>query len=318
MDLMKRKCGDVNHFIYSINKNCIIKHNLLSKRDSVIFRSKFSVEQYNIYDEDIVVGADYNIFWNGRKLAAYEPYTLIRYLRIKKGKCVAFGIDNFIDHNGEKIYCSRQPYFKSSPNGMTIIYQKLSEVGWKLYLQDASQITIDEIFVDCKAKQIKTIYCQYLEWIANSNFVVIDGCIIFDVDRSCEMTMMTQLRFYNFFVFLIKGMVVAWHYGFVEIYDVQKMVFVQRIDTELAFTDYNQMLDILLTDKKEYYRMKNNYNGYYLHKVTIGANYVSDYDVIPLKIKTIIDLCYVIILDALPNDILFAELYQQLLNHLDY
>jgi len=39
----------------------------------------------------------------------------------------------------------------------------------------------------------------------------------------------------------------------------------------MILTDYNQMLDILVTNQREFYQLKSN-NGYYIQKVTLGVH----------------------------------------------
>jgi len=92
------------------------------------------------------------------------------------------------------------------------------------------------------------------------------------------------------------------------------MTFVQMVETDLIFTDYNQLLDVLVTKTKDCYRLVYTDNKYQFQKVVLGVNYISDHNVVPQNIKIII--FHMTILTYIPDEILYIELYQQLLEHL--
>jgi len=119
-------------------------------------------------------------------------------------------------------------------------------------------------------------------WIMGCNYILIDREIIFDLDSSREMKTITPIH--DLYVFIINGLIIVWHYGFVEIYDPHNMVFVKHNDTDLVFTDYNPLLNVLVTDKRECFRLEND-NKYYFKKVVLGMNYIMDYNVVPQMLK---------------------------------
>jgi len=171
---------------------------------------------------------------------------------------------------------------------------------------------IEQIFDKHQAKYIKTLCCKVVSFIPNCNYILIEHDIIFDLDSYREMRLLTPIAFGYFFVFFVGGLILAWHHGFIEIYETKDMIFAQRIDTELVFTYYNQMTNVLVTDTKSCYRLKTN-SKHYLQKVVLGVDYVSDYDVVPKNIKNMIEMFCEILLYDIPPDILFTDLYGQFL-----
>jgi len=313
MDLHKRKCAIKDCFVYSVHKNIIIKHNLFTKRSYVIFRTNNIIENCYISKKNIIVYTfEHCIYWNNVIVNSAESFSYLRHIKVRGNRYVtSFLNDKLLDRSGKKLDI-KIPYFTASLDGKKIVYE--SHDG--LYKQCISNVLIKGLFcVGAKHIRIQDQYYS-LRWIPNSDYILINDDMIIDVNNCREMIIKTSIN--RFFVFYVRGLIVIHHNGFVEIYDSNKMVFVQRIDTDLIFTDYNQLLNVLVTHKRECFRLKNNDSKYRFQKVILGINYILDHKIVPKNIETIIDIFNITILYEISNDVLFVELYQQLLQQLSY
>jgi len=57
-------------------------------------------------------------------------------------------------------------------------------------------------------------------------------------------------------IFYMNRLILLRYFGFVKIYNTQDMVFVQHIGTDLMFNDYSLLLNVLVTNKRKYFRFE--------------------------------------------------------------
>jgi len=312
MDFHKRKCATNDCFVYSVHKNTIIKHHLFTKRNYVAFKSKYEILRCYISNTNIYVCTNYDIYWNSVLLNRSKSglQGIIELIKVKDGYWLVSYLNNMVVNFRGQYRNFVVPPFMVSLDGKKIVYM------WncKLYVQKTYNIRVNDLFVGHKSSFIKNIndyVNRDLFWISNSGYAII-GNVIMDLISFSEIKIVTLMN-YASDVFLINEMIVILYHDFVEIYDTRKMVFVQRIYTDLIFTDYNQRLNVLVTHKRECFRLENNDNSHHLQKVILGINYILDYNIVSQNIKIIMEILQTTILYEISDDILFAELYQELL-----
>jgi len=310
MDINHRRCAINDYCVYSIYKSkTLVKYNLFTGKTYIVFRSDNNIHQYYISKNTFIFMECSRLYWNGIKLGNIcDSY--LRYVKIKSNEYIVSYIGNKIINYCNEIIIKWVPYFIVSLNGQMIVYK--CDDG-DLYKQNMSCASMNELFHKDYGTKLTEFSdtCVYLRWIPNCNYILINDDIIYNLDNNCIMKTITPVTF--FFAFFVNGLIIVWHYGFVEIYDTWNMVFVQKIDTQFVFGYYNQLLDVLVTDQRKCYRLQNNNNQYYFQHIIFGVNYIMDYKVVPQNIKTIIDMLYMTVFDALPNEIACIDLYQQLL-----
>jgi len=307
-DLHFRKCAKNDYCVYSINNNNVIKHNMFTKKSYIVFHSNDTVTGYYISNKNVIVNTICAVYWNDRLITNNSYALYSRFLKTQTCEYItncSYLQDELYDRYGCKI-SFETPYFVVSLDGTKILYSMYGS----LHKQDITSIPTFGLFKrGYGATYINTRDCNRLRWIQNSTYAVIDHNIILNLEDFQEIHMITPYD--NFFVFLVDELIIVWHFGFVEIYDTRRMTFVDRVNIDVMFTDYNQLLNALVTDERDCYRLKNNHGEYRFEHVNFGANYILDYNVVPQNIKVIIEIFCV--LDAIPDEILCIELYWQLL-----
>jgi len=313
MNYKKVICDITDNYVYAFFKNStIIKYNLLNKQTYVVFKSKYEILQYYISKANIYVCmyGDIYVYWNYVPFNKFSSHGIIELIKVKDGYwLVSYLNDMMVNFRGQyrKI---NVPEYIASLDARKIVY--IWE--YKLYIQKTSHIAVDDLFVGHKSSFIKNIdeyVYRVFFWISNSDYIII-GDVIMDLNSFSEIEIITSIN-YAAYVFLINEMIIILYRNFVEIYDTRKMVFVQRIYNDLIFTNYNQLLNVLVTDRRECFRLENDDSKYFFQKVILGINYILDYNIVSQNIKIIMETLQTTILYEISDDILFVELYQELL-----
>jgi len=307
MDYRYKTCVNCKQFIYLVQDNRVIKYNLLTKRKYIICYFKFTIRQLYVSDTNLIVGlgSSRNIYWNGQKI---DYFGFFRFLKIHGSEYIANYGSCLVNCNNEINNADiKMKYFDSSSVGEKIVYCTNNQ----LFEQSTSEISIWQFYIK-NIKLIKTIepHFLWLRWIPESNCIFINYDTIFNLDNHREIAVRTLV--YKFFVFNLHNLVICLHNGYMELYDIDIMDFVQRIDTELKFIDYNKMLNVVVTDELDCYRFQKSLDQYVLHKINLGLNYILDHNIVPQNIKIIMEIQGTI-LNCLPDEICYIELYQQLL-----
>jgi len=220
-------CAKIDHFVYSVYENTsIAKYNLFNKRTSIVFRSNNVIHAYHITNSNIIAYMyNHQIYWNGVLLNV--PYLFdgkaYEYIKINDGDYIALCYSNILLNNkNDQIYCP-MPYFVSSTNGQMIVYCKYCEKDRyvRIYKQNIRQTSKEGLF-DHNSEDIGIEGYAILDWIPNSNCVLLADQIILNLDSNRQMRTITPI--FDFFVFFVNGLILIWHYGFVEIQSVRKKI----------------------------------------------------------------------------------------------
>jgi len=99
----------------------------------------------------------------------------------------------------------------------------------------------------------------------------------------------------------------------IKIYDVTQLTLVAQIEHDYKFIHYHKKLDTLITDSCELFVISVDHK---LKRASIGLNYFNDIDVYPNMMMDIVT-DPILLFALIPDDIVFCELYQQLLKHVN-
>jgi len=299
-----RRCYS-DYYVYLLRTN-LIKYNLLTKRKTTVFQSN-CIDQYYASERNVIVKIKYfggfihSAYWNGKLVSDLNIY-LFKFMIISD-KDYIFDIHRYglFSEDGLKLIGSL-PLFDVSNDGKKIIFAS----GNKIYVQEEIMQISDLCKINNRSRVVRSINCYYysLFWIPYSNSVLINGKIVLNIDSGEE----TIVKLYPNWIFILEKTIVA-IYGFtVMIYDCD----VWTIESSHNSWNYCQKLNILVGDTVPYRLQKHN-NEYKLKHVNIGVNYFCDYDGLPDIVKIIMDALCDTIFDHLPSDVLFDELYRNVL-----
>jgi len=252
--------------IHFIENNKLIEYNLITKQKHIIYCSNDPIVQYNVDSKNIIIRTlicrcndksskclcGGKVFWNGTLV-----YNLMvvdfKFMKTCDGEYII--IDSCCFCNLQiKIEPKYQfPYFCVSTDGTRIILLH----DHKLYERNISNTTIDEIFNIYGAKCVRgEDQYMFLEWITHSNFILINKEIIFNVDTCREMLIHPdpyQIIFVN-----SVSQILARYNKCVALYDTNSMESntTTIVRSNQIFLEYNQKLDILVSNQLEQYQVK--------------------------------------------------------------
>jgi len=211
-----------------------------------------------------------------------------------------------------------------SHDGQTIVY--CGRLG--LYRQNIGNISINELFkgkygaklIKCKNSN-SLLHLDDIFWIEGGNCILIDEKIVYNLDNDKEMMVNCD----SSVMYLVNcHILVICFEGCMDLYDVNIMQYVGKIGKEQleclecsVFMEYNRELNVIILNN-DCYRITECGGKYKLVHVILGVNYIADTDYVPNGVRLIMDLLVDTILDMLPNEILFVELYRCVLRVIEY
>jgi len=299
-----------HHVYFVFDSTILFKYNLFTKRSKIAYVSPYLIRQYYVSEQNLILWlTNYDNFtcciscngfikWND--IPIKNCTTKFKFLATKNNDCITCPFQKTFYGRESVTKCKKQiPLFDSSNDGKKIIFKNKG----KLYVQDVDDV--DDLFdmgwnvvyVRRRAKY------RSLDWIQDSNLVLINNKIIFNLDNFKEMTIRKKPKF----VFYIEGMVVAIYGTQIIVYDDDKVV---QIDNKTTIWKYHYGFNILITDTMDYYRIQKQNNKYILEKVILGVDYHLDRNGLPLDIISIMDSLNDTILSSIPLEILYMQLYR--------
>jgi len=316
---------DIANSIFYVNlKRQLVEYNLLTKHKRIHYQTKSNIIQYHLSDSDriiITVPFDHydecQVIWNNVEFHIRIPILDIGFVRIKEEIYIWFSWDGRIfkiDRNGNTIRFKRS-YFNVSENMKRIA---LCESGIIHVMPDEKQIrcsnlTEPYLFDIYGSVALGHGTNSYNLWVKNSNRII----TFCDHDNSVKRSLVnidtlkkccTEYYWLDFLMELRDDILFAVYDSTIIVYDINTMKMVKKFHCNLEFIAYSRVLDVLITNIMDYYRLTSELE---LQRVNVGENYVMDRG----HVSNIIEAIMEIILDDsslfcnLPQEISNIELY---------
>jgi len=199
----------------------------------------------------------------------------------------------------------------------------------QIYIQNTFQYNLDKLFdISCSDKLFLSRELKYLAWIEASHVLIYgdrnnktkvynaETQITHSVDEGYSNnktivynaeTQITQSvdEGYNNINYKIDNNLICVCSNCIYVYNIDTMDLIGIIEHNYSFKLWHSVLNVLLVNKLEYYRV--NLSNIKLEKIKLGYNYLRDeiYDVVMEIILSAIDL---------PPEIVNVELYQQIMS----
>jgi len=316
-----------NNRINFIVNNKLIEYNLLTKKRKILLSSKYYIFKYLVVDNDIIASVcenfkeshicccDRKIYWNGIKLEiqnildrlCFDDFTL---LNIGGHKYLTYRYSYNLYGLGKTFkLMSVVRCFTSSSCGRKIVFVNDYD---QLYIQDVFNISIDQLFNIKYSRQIQSTWIiDVMKWIPNSNCIIIN----FNTLINLESQHVIKLKYCVFTSYLMQSRdLLQMYLRNLIIYDLNSG-HRRQVKSDTSFEIYHRCLDILITDKLEYFRIQKHNNLIELEKVIFKCNYIYDRSFIGPKLQLIMDVL-LLVLD-LPYEIICVELFYCLLDYVD-
>jgi len=304
-----------NSIFYIADQTKIIQYNLLSKRKEVIHTNTFRIERYLITDKHKIIVSIGNkiIYWNNKliHLDAYRVYhiTFLSNNNQVYVYCI-WGLATLICSNqkiitineyhqiygsqcGKRfmVYCKGHWYVKNTPS----------------YIEDNNKTNLCDYFWHCNS-------CCMCYWIDNSDILIKnywpnwidskgDNYTVYNIETRKKLRVSLNSKLFDGISYLI-----VQNQQTILIYDIKTMDLLNTIQFPYQIIFYHKQLNIAITQDLDYYII----NKYELQKINLGINYNKDMTICPNQIMDIIIDNNLI---DIPNDILYCEFYQLLIEY---
>jgi len=310
---------ETNAIYFIVGKTKLIKYNLFTGNKLVVLTWD-QIDSYYVFDNDLIIMRHRMMWWNGKNIISQLYYPV--FLKINNGIYMAVHGDKRLHGHSDSIELKKMvPQILASPDGKEILYNS----NGKIFKQTIFNKSIDELF-DGGQQILLDVEYWNITWISNCNCILINKNEVYNLDTNHKLRIWIPRHCFA----INENVLVLIYTPYIKLHDVDTLIELGQINTKLKFIGYNKRTNILVFSKYDYgkkrrwligqkdiydlqcYQIKY-INEYKLIKLKIGVNYILDQDVVTKNIKLIMDIFVDTVINMLPDEILYIELYQWIL-----
>jgi len=302
-------------FIKIANSYQLLKHNIFTKKNYVVFDAQFICDYY-CFDSDLVIhfienDYDHMLFWDNRisgakKLAcsSWSIHPLVIDNKLYLMQRLNSKLINIFDYNGIVRSCTTRGMMSSDGKCMMDVWQYPYIHVVKIKSFDSIKPSEQFEYFLGEIYEKKWIYSNFLIHFKQDHRYMIQNlntgtCLIFDSSYNLVDHKIFVLGNYLLDIYMNKQCIV---------YHLETLGAIATVHIETEIIATNNLLNVLISKDFQYYRINDKYG---FQKVIMGRNYYDDYKYVPNQIKIIMDLTLTWI--DFPLDLLFNELYEALI-----
>jgi len=145
----------IMHDILLVWKRSIIRYNLVTRKQTVPFRSYDIIKGYHVYNQNVIICINvvpwygngfnnYKFIWNGHFMKRYQPtYSFFAFLKTTEGEyIVGIGQNKLYNFSTTVDLDITVPTFCASNDGKIIVFRS----GYQIYYQNIYQAKNNELF----------------------------------------------------------------------------------------------------------------------------------------------------------------------------